>query len=846
MEAGSSACVALAFLVNYNTLKAGFVYDDSRAIVNNPDVTRAAPLTDIWTNDFWGTPIGSSSSHGSYRPLCVASFRLNHWTGGLDPKGYHVSNVLLHCAVTYLVYAVYRTLMPGRRPAAAAAVFAVHPVHAEAVAGVVGRADLLACLFYLAAFLCYTAHVRHRDRTPDPRRRVVCCDAGCHRRTYRLGSAVRTVFAALGLGTCSSDLDGLPGGVTECCAVREWACLAATVLMAAASMLAKETGLTVLAVCAVYDVLFASKQSPNKNSGGMYRTLAILSGAAAGLLFARMSLMGDGGPPVFAAADNPTAKSPSLVTRTLTFLYLPAENFRLLVYPRRLSFDWSMDAITPVTSVYDPRNALSIALYVALFTAARRSVLAASRARLHHHRPHRCCSKTKYDRPVDLPDDPARAMGLAVAMTAIPFVPVSNLFFYVGFVLAERVLYMPSVGYCFLFGYGYAALERRLGPKWPRMGLIVVLTVYGARTVIRNNDWQDDESLYRSGVHINPPKAYGNLGSILSSQGRLDEAETALRTALQYRPNMADVHYNLGNLLREKGDAEAAVSSYKNAIMYRPSLAVAYLNMGQLLATMGRCEEAESVLKLCVSLDGSYSKDPMNHETSRVSALVTLGKLHADRGRHSDAVQAYKHAVAILPPYYNSRVLFSLYGDALAQLNRHREAEMWHKAALEVGPDHVPAHLSYGKWLAKNRTRIHEAENWFLRAKKLAPGDASVYKHFGVFLLEQERYSEAASQLVEAVALEPEDYDLTVTAATALRQAGVSLRAEEMYRKAAILRPQDASSHSNLGAMLHLNGKHREALTSYQNALRISPDDRTTLDNLNKLRNVLRRRSRAA
>lgn len=48
------------------------------------------------------------------------------------------------------------------------------------------------------------------------------------------------------------------------------------------------------------------------------------------------------------------------------------------------------------------------------------------------------------------------------------------------------------------------------------------------------------------------------------------------------------------------------------------------------------------------------------------------------------------------------QVLFSLYGDALAQLNRHREAEMWHKAALDAGPDHVPAHLSYGKWLSKN------------------------------------------------------------------------------------------------------------------------------------------------
>lgn len=122
--------------------------------------------------------------------------------------------------------------------------------------------------------------------------------------------------------------------------------------------------------------------------------------------------MGDGGPPVFAAADNPTAKSPSLVTRTLTFLYLPVENVRLLVYPRRLSFDWSMDAVAPVTSVYDPRNALSVALYVALFAAAKRSAAAAFRARFAQriaYRSRGCCSKTKHDhRPVaeDRPDDP--------------------------------------------------------------------------------------------------------------------------------------------------------------------------------------------------------------------------------------------------------------------------------------------------------------------------------------------------------------------------------------------------------------------------------------------------------
>lgn len=66
--------------------------------------------------------------------------------------------------------------------------------------------------------------------------------------------------------------------------------------------------------------------------------------------------------------------------------------------------------------------------------------------------------------------------------------------------------------------------------------------------------------------------------------------------------------------------------------------------------------------------------------------------------------------------------------------------------------------------------------------------DFSVFA--GVFLLEQERYPEASAQLVEAVALEPDDYDLIVTAATALRQSGLSHRAEDMYRKAATIRPQ--------------------------------------------------------
>ena len=75
--------------------------------------------------------------------------RFNHWLGGLNPVGYHLGNIILHAVVTGLFTHVARLLL--RRNIAtlvAGLLFASHPIHTEAVAGVVGRADILACLFF--------------------------------------------------------------------------------------------------------------------------------------------------------------------------------------------------------------------------------------------------------------------------------------------------------------------------------------------------------------------------------------------------------------------------------------------------------------------------------------------------------------------------------------------------------------------------------------------------------------------------------------------------------------------------------------------------------------------------
>ena len=110
------------------------MFDDTAAILNNDDVQTNTPWINLLWNDFWGTPMSSRSSHKSYRPLTVATFRLNYMLHELQPLGYHLVNVLLHSAVCYLYVLLCGVVFSEVWPALIAGLlFAVHPIHTEAV-----------------------------------------------------------------------------------------------------------------------------------------------------------------------------------------------------------------------------------------------------------------------------------------------------------------------------------------------------------------------------------------------------------------------------------------------------------------------------------------------------------------------------------------------------------------------------------------------------------------------------------------------------------------------------------------------------------------------------------------
>ncbi|MDH3785747.1 MAG: DUF1736 domain-containing protein, partial [Acidobacteriota bacterium] len=137
------------------SLQNGFVLDDVRIVELNPRLTSLSSIPGHFTETYW--PIVGEET-GLYRPVMITSLTLNRAIAGPGPLGYHAGNVLLHMIASAMAWFTlrrcgvhYGTALVG------GLLFAVHPLHAEAVANVVGRAEILVAIGVMAA---WSAHRR--------------------------------------------------------------------------------------------------------------------------------------------------------------------------------------------------------------------------------------------------------------------------------------------------------------------------------------------------------------------------------------------------------------------------------------------------------------------------------------------------------------------------------------------------------------------------------------------------------------------------------------------------------------------------------------------------------------
>jgi len=140
----------LALAASVSGLANGFVYDDVPIILQNPVVHNLESVGRTWTTPYW--PAGLL-----YRPVTLQLFAAEWALGGGRPLVFHVVSIVLKVLAAVLLWRLARRLLPPLPALAAASLFAVHPVHAESVANVVGQAELLAAAFTLLIVERYLA-----------------------------------------------------------------------------------------------------------------------------------------------------------------------------------------------------------------------------------------------------------------------------------------------------------------------------------------------------------------------------------------------------------------------------------------------------------------------------------------------------------------------------------------------------------------------------------------------------------------------------------------------------------------------------------------------------------------
>jgi tetratricopeptide (TPR) repeat protein len=349
---------------------------------------------------------------------------------------------------------------------------------------------------------------------------------------------------------------------------------------------------------------------------------------------------------------------------------------------------------------------------------------------------------------------------LAFFFTAI--FPTSNLIVLIGSIMAERFVYLPSVGLAGCLVVALYALSRRFSRKeYAAWAIGAVCVVFAARTYVRNFDWRDEVSLWTSAVAVYPnsAKAHLNLGAALSRiPGRAPDAIAEYRTALRIEPNYAqarydlgtallkapdrlpeavteleaallsqpddpEVHNNLGKALAQSGKIGDAVAEYQTALRRKPDYAEAHNNLGNALAQLpGRLPEAMTEYEAAIQDDPNLAE-----------AHYGLGNiLSRVPGRLTEAVAEYQTALRCKPDYAEAH---NNLGSALAQLpGRLPEAMTEYEAAIQIEPDYAEAHGNLGIALSQIPGRLPDAITHFRSAVRLNPGLAQAHYNLGVAL----------------------------------------------------------------------------------------------------------------
>jgi len=374
----------------------------------------------------------------------------------------------------------------------------------------------------------------------------------------------------------------------------------------------------------------------------------------------------------------------------------------------------------------------------------------------------------------------------------------------------EHRLYLPMFGFALVLIYLLFDLlhDKRL---WAVTVSVVIVVSLGTATYLRNRVWQDDRTLWSDVLSKNPQsaRAHLNLGAVLVTQGKVDDAIAHYREALKIKPYYVRTHNNLGIALREQGKLDEAISHYRTALRIRPQYVDAHNNLALVLKDQGNLDEAISHYRRALQIE-PYSAEVHNN----------LGIALREKGKLDEAISHYRKALALDPDLTDAHHNLAV---ALTCQGRQEEAVAHFSQALRMRPDDAETHNILGNTLAQ-QGRLEDAVAHFEKAIAIKKDFAEAHNNLALVLKKRGNLHDAISHYGRALEIKPGSADIHNNLGNALALQGKLDEAAAHFEKALEIRNDYPEAHNNLGIALARQGKIAPAIAHFSEALRLKPD----------------------
>ena len=603
-----------------------YIYDDKAQILDNPYVHTFGHLREVFTTPVWSF----ADAHGMtnyYRPVMTVGFLICYQVFGPLAFGFHLASLLLHSAVVLVLYLFAEQLFRHRGAAfAAAALFALHPVHVESVAWISAVTDLEVTFFYLLTFWCFLQIDNPRDG---------------HGLRMQAAMAVCFLFA----------------------------------------LLSKEQALTLAVLTVIYEHFYRDDRATTTWGGkiGRYGVFWLL---LFGYIVLRVHLMGSFAHAmgwVHLTAVETFLSAFALLGQYLFKLIWPTHLFAFYVFhpsthiftapvlegvgalilcgvifgalwrkARRASFGilWLLCTLAPVLNARWMGSYVLADRYFYLPSVGFCLVAGWAGAALWHAASRRqavwrwavvagaclvaaLCVLRIGSRIPDWQDDITL---ISRALAAEP---------------DEFILHDALGDAYWLRGEGTLAEQEwketlRLKPNFVR-----AVNALGALCA-KQRRYDEAEAYLQRAILLNPNDAdsHLNLGAVYAETGKMDRAEEQFRIAISIAPLNFAAHNVLGKLYFDSGRLKEAEQQFRQSLQVEPNLA-AYDHLGYIYAQWGDQDRAEAAFKSALAMNGADSH-----------AHYHLGLIYAAAGRNSEALAELQTALAADPN--NSEILSAL------------------------------------------------------------------------------------------------------------------------------------------------------------------------------------------